>query len=65
MVKFVQALRDQDFYKSPGVAETNYSEHQRSLLALAEVVSAPAPAGQATAGVDTHARDFLDQPQSP
>jgi phospholipase C len=50
---------------APGVAETNYSEHQRSLLALAEVVSAPAPAGQAPAGVDAHARDFLGQPQSP
>ena len=49
----------------PGAAETDYSQHQRSLLALAEVMAAPAPAGQAVAGVDTHARDFLDQPQSP
>ena len=49
----------------PAAAETDYSQHQRSLLALAEVMAAPAPAGQAVAGVDTHARDFLDQPQSP
>jgi phospholipase C len=47
----------------PEAAEANYSQHQRSLLALAEVVAEPA--AQAHAGVDTHARDFLDQPQSP
>jgi phospholipase C len=49
----------------PGAAETDYSQHQRSLLALAEVMAAPAPPGQAVAGMDTHARDFLEQPQSP
>jgi phospholipase C len=47
----------------PGAAQTDYSQHQRSLLALAEVVAAPA--STAGPGVDTHARDFLDQPQSP
>jgi len=54
-----------DLEAVPGAAETDYSQHQRSLLALAEVMAAPAPAGQAVAGMDTHARDFLEQPQSP
>lgn len=47
----------------PEAAEANYSQHQRSLLALAEVVAAPA--STAGPGVDTHARSFLDQPQGP
>jgi hypothetical protein len=48
----------------PGAAEADYSQHQRSLLALAEVVAAPAGSTPGS-GVDTHARGFLDQPQGP
>jgi len=47
----------------PGAAAEDYSQHQRSLLALAEVMAAPG--GAAAAGVDTPARDFLGQTQGP
>jgi phospholipase C len=46
----------------PGAAALDYSQHQRSLLALAEVVATPGGGGT---GVDTQARDFLEQNQSP
>jgi hypothetical protein len=47
----------------PGAAAEDYSQHQRSLLALAEVMAAPG--GAAAAGVDAPARDFLGQTQGP
>jgi hypothetical protein len=37
------------------------SQHQRSLTSLAEVVAGLKEGG----GIDTHARDFLNQAQSP
>jgi phospholipase C len=43
------------------VPDSSLSQHQLSLRSLAEVV-AGLPGG---AGVDTHARDFLNQPQGP
>jgi phospholipase C len=46
----------------PGAAAEDYSQHQRSLLALAEVVASP---GGGAAGIDTYARDFLGQTQGP
>jgi hypothetical protein len=47
---------------APAAVETAFSQHQRSLLALARVV---ATRGQVATGVEAHARGFLDQPQSP
>ena len=47
----------------PAVADPGLSQHQRSLLSLAEVIANPA--GSSGGGIDTHARDFLNQPQSP
>jgi hypothetical protein len=49
---------------SGAVAEVtrDHSQHQRSLVALAEVIGSPAAS---TGGVDTHARDFLDRSQGP
>ncbi len=46
----------------PGETARDHSQHQRSLVALAEVIGSPA-AGPG--GVDTHARDFLGRPQGP
>jgi len=46
----------------PGETARDHSMHQRSLVALAEVIGSPA-AG--TRGVDTHARDFLGRSQGP
>jgi len=43
--------------------DVDYSQHQRSLLALAAVVKDRIGADRP--GVDTHARGFLEQPQNP
>jgi hypothetical protein len=48
---------------APAVADTGLSQHQLSLKSLAEVLANPA--GSSGGGIDTHARDFLNQPQSP
>ncbi len=48
---------------APAAADTAYSQHQRSLVSLAEVLAARA--SSAAAGIHTHARNFLNQPQSP
>ncbi len=48
---------------APAVPDTDHSQHQKSLLSLAEVLAAPA--GSAGPGIETHARNFLDQPQGP
>ena len=48
---------------APAVPDTGLSQHQLSLKSLAEVLSNPASSGGA--GMDAHARDFLNQPQSP
>jgi hypothetical protein len=41
--------------------DSSLSQHQRSLKSLAEVVAGL----EGSAGIDTHARDFLDQAQGP
>jgi len=48
---------------APAGSDATLSQHQLSLVALAEVLAKPG--GTAGAGVDTHARNFLDQPQGP
>ncbi len=46
----------------PGETARDHSQHQRSLVALAEVIGSPAAGPR---GVDTHARDFLGRSQGP
>ena len=45
-----------------GEVTRDHSQHQRSLVALAEVIGSP---DASTGGVDSHARDFLDRSQGP
>jgi len=45
-----------------GEVTRDHSQHQRSLVALAEVIGSPEASAR---GVDTHARDFLDRAQGP
>jgi len=47
---------------APAVADADLSQHQLSLKSLAEVLASPAGGGGS--GIDAHARDFLNQPQS-
>lgn len=47
---------------APRAPADDHSQHQRSLVALAEVIGTP---GAGAHGVDTHARDFLERPQGP
>ena len=44
------------------VPDADLSQHQLSLESLAEVIANPGAGG---GGIDTHARDFLNQPQGP